>query len=607
MTPSVASDPSTSARPRRRLVRLTALGVTVGVAAATIVGSTGASAAAAPKPKAQAVGRFLDGSVGGNPIEQLADVVDARATAAPNTSNRNPLEAKLLGQLDLPLGNALQLPGGGALNLGAANQLADANTDGSSLGASGAVSNSGGVSLGGDNSAFPASAQLNLSAAALGSVTLPTLPTLPGLPTTGLPTGSLDALGGITGSIGAVHGIVQTKKGGKIVTPSSGVADVKLNIGSPALGGLLTQLTAILNPTVLTNLIPTSSLPTGGVSSLPGGLGGILTPILGGVGVPTGGATSTDCSLTATAPTSIPLEQGAVVIDIANATISVDVGKLVKVLLGKDISNLDTSNFDLVDFLVTNLPKILSTGLTSLVTGITDPLEAQFKACVGLINAVPVVGSVTSGLITTLLGILDTGKTQLLGAISTVTAPLTSASAAPLTALASGLKQVIDIGLNVQSGPGIQKKETTYPFTTGLEATPNQATPVVAKQTMVRAIEVDVLSAAGGATGSLPALPALGFRQAAAPRTLTAAGGVAVLALGNAAAGPSTATTAVATPTPTPTTSVPNTAIPTGVPAGAAGHLGGGSPALPIVIVLIGLVLAGGGVTAYRFRGKLSH
>ncbi len=613
MTPSLDDARNISGRPGRRFVRLTAVGITVGVAAAAIVGSTGASAAAAPKPTAQSVGRFLDGSVGGNPIQDLADVVDARATAAPTTSQRNPLEAKVLSALDVPLGSALQLPGGGALQLGAANQLADANADGSSLGASGAVANSGGASLGGDNSTYPANAQLNLSAAALGSLSIPGLSGITGvLPST--PTSNLAALGGITGSIGATNGIVQTAKGGKIVTPSSGIATLKLNIGSPALGALLTQLKSVLSTSTLNSLLA----QLGSTSSASSALGPVTSVLNGlGLGAVTGGTTAApagaSCQLTSTATNDFAVDAGgAITINASTATISIDVAKLITEVLGKDISDLDTSNFDLVDFLVENLPTILSQGLKSTITGITDNLSDQFTACATALTG----NTALSGVLTTLTGILTSGQKQLLAALTPVTDQLTSASAAPLTQLASGLKQVIDIGLNVQSGPGIQKQETTYPFTSGLKATPDQATAVVDKQTLVRAIEIDVLPAAGGAGGTLPALPGLNsssVRQlAGAPRAAAAAagGGIAVLALGNAAAGPNTAVAPSSSALLSPSVTTPSgttTDIPTGVPAGAAGSHGGGSPALPIVLVLIGLVLAGGGVTAYRSRGKFSH
>ncbi len=63
-----------------------------------------------------------------------------------------------------------------------------AKTSGYSYGASGAVSNSGGVSLGGNDNSYPADATINLNGDALGSVTIPALPTGTGLPT--LPVGA---------------------------------------------------------------------------------------------------------------------------------------------------------------------------------------------------------------------------------------------------------------------------------------------------------------------------------------------------------------------------------------------------------------------------------
>ena len=80
---------------------------------------------------------------------------------------------------------------------------------------------------------------------------------------------------------------------------------------------------------------------------------------------------------------------------------------------------------------------------------------------------------------------------------------------------------------------------------------------------------------------------------------------VVSLALGNAAAGPSVAAPTVTTTT---TTSTPTTAsgtnLPTGVPAGAAGHGDGGSPLLPAALLLLGLAVAGGGALSLRTRRK---
>jgi hypothetical protein len=78
--------------------------------------------------------------------------------------------------------------------------------------------------------------------------------------------------------------------------------------------------------------------------------------------------------------------------------------------------------------------------------------------------------------------------------------------------------------------------------------------------------------------------------------------GAVTVALANSAAGPSNPAT---TPTTTPTSSTPPTAIPTGVPAGAGTHAG--SPVLPVVLLALGLIFAGGGVLAYRSRGTLNR
>ena len=321
---------------------------------------------------------------------------------------------------------------------------------------------------------------------------LPTLPTIPGLPTAG--STDLAALGGVRATVGAVRALAQTKVGGAVLTPQSSVASVNLTIGSPALGGLLAQLKAVLDPSVLTGIL--SGLP-----SVPG------------ITVPAG------CALTSATPSNIYLDStggtataanSAVTIDVADATIAINVGALVKDLLGKDISDLSTSNFDLIDFLVSNLPKILSSGLTNVVTGLVGAdknsgLQGEFTKCLGLLGP---LGSTVS----TITDALSAGEKALLAAIAGLSAQFTTAATGPLGQLADGLKNVADIGLNVQSGPGIQPHEKTYPFTTKLDATPDQATAVVKNQTLVRAVEVDVLSlsglpAAGGTIPSLPSLP----------------------------------------------------------------------------------------------------
>jgi hypothetical protein len=125
-----------------------------------------APAAGAATIVSQATGRFLSGSAGGQSLDQLAALQPATAqnTGGPAVRSENPLTASALGgAVTVPLTGALQLPGGGVATFGAVNQVAQANPDGSSYGASGAVTNSGGISVGGATGGQQANATFNLA------------------------------------------------------------------------------------------------------------------------------------------------------------------------------------------------------------------------------------------------------------------------------------------------------------------------------------------------------------------------------------------------------------------------------------------------------------
>ncbi len=140
----------------------------------------------------------------------------------------------------------------------------------------------------------------------------------------------------------------------------------------------------------------------------------------------------------------------------------------------------------------------------------------------------------------------------------------------PFQPLVDGLKQALQIGVNVQPhGP-------RGSYSSPLRATPDQATGVVAGQTIVRAVEIDL----GGGSG-------------------------ADLALANAAAGPSSATDATSAPPAPPTHSAAvkhNHVLPTGIPAGQ-GPTGGG-PRLPLELLAVGLALAAAGGLVLRLRPR---
>jgi len=515
---------ATARRARSRSGRVIAGTLVAGLTVTGLAVTGGQSAGAAAPLRAQSVGRLVDGTIGTNSLESLVDVHDARATAPGTQSVQNPLDVTAFNSLNVNLTGVINLPTSPTIVAGAANQVAVAHLDGFSYGAAGAVSNSGGANIGGTNDSFPAFGTINLSGSALPPSPLP----LPGA-------GDLASLGGITASIGAVAALAQTKVGGAVSpAPSYVIAGLNLTLASPALGGFLKTLGDAL-------VVPD-------ISGLP--VGTLIPP---------------ECSFSTQFLSTLSLDGGAVTINPTNGEISVSLAKLLA-QLGLDINRLP-ANTDLLAFLLDYLasPSGLAAGLQAVITGITGPMQANFMACLAATPLAPVAALFTQG------------QTALTNLVNSITDALAAAAPTnPFKPLADGLKQLIDIGINVESGPGIQPVQTNpaLMFTTQLAKTPNQATPVVTNQTLIRALEIDLIGD-----------PA------------------AVVALANAAVGPSTAApVALTTPASTTPNGAVNTNIPTGVPAGFAKPAG--SPDLPLILLVVGLLMASGGAVAWKFRGR---
>lgn len=543
MTETSATPARPRGRHRGRWVPFAAGVTAAALAAAAAVTAGGGAAGAADAPNAQSAGNFLDATIGGNPIDDIAKLAFARAQSPGSTTVQNPLDVTALNTIHLPLTGALQLPQLLGITLGAANQVALAKLSGESYGASGAVANSGGVSIGGNNSARPADATIDLTAQGIAGNNPVPIP--------GGGDSSAAALGGVTASIGAVSSIARTPEFGpplanswlQSCTQDSAtcykIASLDLSMGSPLLGGIFSQVSSTLD-TVL------SSLATAA----------------GNVGLPAA------CSFTQSFG-SISLENGAVVIDSANASITIHLKDLLQTLLGKDLNNLP-ANFDVINFLLDYLssPSGLAAGIAGVIDGITTPLSDKFTACLTALQNSGPIGQV-AGLLLQLTNALNAGKAQLTTLINQIVAALAQAGGpSPLAPLADVLRKLIDIGVNVQ--PQVSSGD----FNSNLGPLPKQGMtpPPVPYEHTVRAIEVQLLGSNG-----------------------------VTVALANSSAGPSHGPI-VCCVTPT---SVPPTNIPTGVPAGEATH--GGSPLLPIVLLALGLIFAAGGVTSYRMRGRLNR
>jgi hypothetical protein len=317
-----------------------------------------------------------------------------------------------------------------------------------------------------------------------------------------------------------VAALAQTPAGvGKPGTTSYGIADLTLNAGSPLLAQLLS------------------------------GVGDALSPLLASVGNLLN--LSQDCPLVNGTLPDLSLDGGAVVISSSTGGLTIDLEKLL------EQANLNLNalppNTDLIDVLLDYLtsPDGLADGLINVINGLFSDLKSQLDACAPnntISNAIDLLFNVT--------GALHTALDKILGPLGDTTSPL-----APIGTL---LKKLVDIGINVQpNGPA-------GTFTSQLRATPSQTTPVVPGQTIVRAIEINLVGDP-----------------------------LATVALANAAAGPSAAAVVP------PATSLPGTAIPTGVPAGF--QKPSGTPELPLVLLTVGIVLAAGGAVAWKLRATPAH
>ena len=438
-------------RRQSRVISFAAATVAAALTAGAIASAGGGTAGAATPPNAQSAGNFLDATIGGNPIDNIAKLAFARAQNPGTVTDQNPLDVTALNTINLPLTGSLQLPQLLGIDLGAVNQVALAKSSGASYGAAGAVLNSGGVSVGANNSSLPASAGIDLCASAL---------------TNGqCGTSAADALGEVKASINGVSSIARTPdfgpplgNGWPSVCTQDGptcydIASLDLSLGSPQLGSLLTGVTQTL-----------------------GGILGTLGGVLSGVpGLPS------NCSLSPdSVPTTISLAGGAVTLDVAKATITVSVDALLK-SLGLDINTM-APNTDLVAWLLSHLSDVLSTGLSNTINSIVDPLKTQIGNC---LNAIQGLGNVVVSLLTAVENAVGTAT----NALGNVLKPILDA----LSPLTDALKNVLDIGVNVQ--PQVSSGD----FTSALDTNPKQGMtpPPVPYQHTVRALEVHVLGANG--------------------------------------------------------------------------------------------------------------
>lgn len=416
-----------------------ALGVTTVVSAGTVVAGAGV-AEAADNPVSQSKGIFLSGSALG---VNLDDIVKANSAGASNTGDRdvvkdiNPLGVSLLNSLNVPLGPVNLLKGNGLLELGAVNQAAIAKKDGSAVGASGAVTDSGAIAVGGKDGVPASTAKLDLGAL-LGS----TLGT--------------DLVGGLVDldlSVGAISASAKQAKGEKgTQTGDYNIADLKLTLQSPLLKDLLDTL----------GLTGLQSQVDGVDTSILGGdlLGDLLGGILGGV-LPIGSTRTADVDNLPVLSTILngvdtSVGDGIVTVDLESGKITVDVEALLKAL-GLNLNNLPPNTelvrlildaiVDRVGDLVTDTVKDLKAELKNAIDDITVTVTEQPL----LGAAFPVDLSTITGLLDEIDGVLDPLLATLLAPVNDL---LDDVAGTLLDPLFDALEDVLSIRVNVQNKNG---------------------------------------------------------------------------------------------------------------------------------------------------------
>jgi len=370
---------------------------------------------------AQARSQLLGGTLLGLDLDGVAEVWGVRAesngeTTTPtpddavvvpgsdDTAYQDPLTVTALGAITLPLGNLLRLPLD--TDTGVYNQYARADHTAGSAGASGLVTDSGGIDLGplhAPKEERPEFGTLHLGSlleAGLGSA-------LSDIVTTGVTDLEL-GIGAVAGS--AVLdgcGAAWTGDVYEALDRDYAIAGLDLGIGSPLVGDLVTGLDAVLG-----DLEADVAALAGDQSVLNGILGGVVglvSGLLGSLGL---GTPTVELALTIDLAAARGLltetitdGNGIVELDLDGGTIGVDLAALLGEAYGGDgLNGLAPNTQLLIDAPVL---AALEDAVTDAVAGLVDDLVLVVERALDLVRVEATVHlPILSGLLLS-LGVLD--------------------------------------------------------------------------------------------------------------------------------------------------------------------------------------------------------
>jgi hypothetical protein len=447
----------------------------------------------------RASGKLLGGSLGSLNLDELAEldgisgVTDASGVSIappPPQSNSlgeyayaNPLTVTALSALQLSLGDTLLLP----LNagLGVDNSYVQVSPDGTSTGATGAVTDSGAIqttaSQPGPNPPTFATLQLaNIVQSALGQ----NLSTeIAGLADASLEVGAVASSATLDACAASWTGSILSS-----LERQYAVAGVDLALTSPTVGTLVTGTAGTI--TGLDATVEGLAGNAGVLSSLTAGITGSVNTLLNTLGLGLGSVTISDLDVSLDLTTvngllddTISDDAGIVAIDLDGGTIDVDLDGLLGAAYGTSgINGLPANTQLLVNDAVVNA---LTAATTQALVNWVDDLEVAIRAALQSMRvSAQVVVSVLQGagppVASITLTIPEASLTALAAGTPIVTSSIALAGGAQcsiVTAILCGLLNTLTGGLTANIAASLGASLTTALFTpvTGVLATTRTA------------------------------------------------------------------------------------------------------------------------------------
>jgi hypothetical protein len=312
------------------------------------------TASADEHTESYAKGQFLSGNLIGLDLDTVVSLGAAEASnngSQSTQTSKDPLDAAVLEDaVVVQQAESPQVDLGGVLQIGPVAQYAQANNDGSSLGASGAIADDGAIGVGDHQSTPPANATLNLQAL-LGNEFASTLADLK------LELGALAARA--EADLDVASGDYQ-------------IADAVLTFSSPAIANLTPKVDSALDEVVdaVNALLGRNGALVGDVNELLVDLDPVLNLL--------GGNANVSVSLNAGNLKEIVhaiLEEeygnGAVSFDLETGEVHVDL----EVLLGGDLNNLAPGTELLTDAVVNQILEGITTTVATIADQVVDKVE----------------------------------------------------------------------------------------------------------------------------------------------------------------------------------------------------------------------------------------